>query len=191
MAQGIRAVDYSGLTNAEARALLDEHRADVETLVGKVRTFTPGYGEEDLRSVAEVAVLEAHRTYRPACGMSPRSWAYRVVQWRLEELRSEVIDLPTDYGALAPAPGPHPEERVARIELQDWLERALASLPLQEGLILTRKLHGESSLAIGETIGLTPGRVSQLYRAGLERLRRDAARAQVVELAWAVLGIVD
>ena len=78
--RGIRPVDLSSVTSAQARELLADSRKIIEKLIYKQVRRSYGYELDDLRSVAEVAVLEAYVTYSPAAyGASSRStWTGRL-----------------------------------------------------------------------------------------------------------------
>lgn len=192
MSRGIRAADYGSLSDQLARQVLADARGYIEALVLKVRPFTRAHDEDDLRSVAEMAALEAHLTYEPDRGRSWGTWVYQVISWRLEELRQEEVDVPAEGVVWAPCPAPSPESRVEAYQLAEWLESRLARLPPRHALVVARKLHGETGAELGETLGLSRARVSQVVRKAEQMLHRRAlAEDGVQELARSVLGIVD
>lgn len=171
--RGIRPVDLSSVTSAQAQELLSSARKVIEKLVYKQARRSYGYEVEDLRAVAEIAVLEAHVTYSPtARGASSRStWTYNTIKWRLAELTT------APAGELYDHDGAHeetPEALVVKKDLGEWLERALARLPIRHGHILGRKLTGETGTEIAHTLGITKAAVSQQALLGIRRLKAQA-----------------
>lgn len=192
MTLGVRPADYGSLTDAEVRQVLSDARGYIEALVHKLARFTPGHDEDDLRSVAEMAALEAHLTYEPDRGRAPGTWAYQVISWRLEELRQDEVDIPMEAVAHAASPAPSPESRVEAYQLAEWLEANLARLSPRRALVLARRLHGETGEEVGSTLGLSRARISQVSGSAERILRLRAKRADgIQELARSVLGIVD
>lgn len=65
-----------------------------------------------------------------------------------------------------------PDEEASHKEQKAWLQKALDKLPKAHSTVLRRNLEGGSNREIAAEMGITPGRVSQILSAGLEKLKQ-------------------
>jgi RNA polymerase sigma factor for flagellar operon FliA len=79
--------------------------------------------------------------------------------------------------------GPNPQDALAQTELREALGEAIARLPEREKLVVTLYYYEELTLReIGEVLGVTESRVSQLHTKAILRLKSrllDAQRAGI------------
>ena len=74
--------------------------------------------------------------------------------------------------------GPNPQEALAQTELREALGEAIARLPEREKLVVTLYYYEELTLReIGEVLGVTESRVSQLHTKAILRLKARLASA--------------
>lgn len=200
--------DLSTVDDARARQLLQEFARIVDSAVRRYRaacrsTFHP-LTPQDLRAIAEAAVLEAYVTYREGDKSRERSaygglaaWTRRVVFWRVgenvqglltfEPLLSERDDrLETRQavaGMTARRDGVFPaslcnaasqEDVVQAYELVSWLRRRLADLSQRQRTIIVSVLNREPKVQIARRLGISKGRVSQEYGDAVAALREYA-----------------
>jgi RNA polymerase sigma factor FliA len=72
--------------------------------------------------------------------------------------------------------GPEPQAELAQTELKDALSEAIARLPEREKLVITLYYYEELTLReIGEVLGVTESRVSQLHTKAILRLKARLA----------------
>src|SRR4051794_19817856 len=75
--------------------------------------------------------------------------------------------------------GPNPQEALAQTELREALGEAIARLPEREKLVVTLYYYEELTLReIGEVLGVTESRVSQLHTKAVLRLKARLLGAQ-------------
>jgi RNA polymerase sigma factor for flagellar operon FliA len=68
--------------------------------------------------------------------------------------------------------GPEPQAALAQTELKEALGEAIARLPEREKLVVTLYYYEELTLReIGEVLGVTESRVSQLHTKAILRLK--------------------
>ena len=78
--------------------------------------------------------------------------------------------------------GPEPQSALAQTELKDALGEAIARLPEREKLVVTLYYYEELTLReIGEVLGVTESRVSQLHTKAILRLKARLAGAPARE----------
>lgn len=65
-----------------------------------------------------------------------------------------------------------PDEEASHKEQKAWLQKALAKLPDAHSKVLRRNLEGGSNVEIAKELGLSKGRVSQIYSEALAKLKR-------------------
>ena len=83
--------------------------------------------------------------------------------------------------------GPEPQSALAQTELKDALAEAIARLPEREKLVITLYYYEELTLReIGDVLGVTESRISQLHTKAILRLKAHlsgaAARSQAESL---------
>lgn len=97
-----------------------------------------------------------------------------------DELGSE-DDRPVDH---VPADGPTPAQGVQRQMLRQQLAKAISELPERERLVLALYYHEELNLKeIGQVIGVSESRVSQIHSQAALRLRGKLADWDASDLA--------
>jgi RNA polymerase sigma factor for flagellar operon FliA len=75
--------------------------------------------------------------------------------------------------------GPNPQDALAQTELREALGEAIARLPEREKLVVTLYYYEELTLReIGEVLGVTESRVSQLHTKAILRLKSRLLGAQ-------------
>jgi RNA polymerase sigma factor for flagellar operon FliA len=75
--------------------------------------------------------------------------------------------------------GPNPQEALAQTELREALGEAIARLPEREKLVVTLYYYEELTLReIGEVLGVTESRVSQLHTKAILRLKARLVGSQ-------------
>ena len=80
--------------------------------------------------------------------------------------------------------GPEPQSELAQTELKEALGEAIARLPEREKLVVTLYYYEELTLReIGEVLGVTESRVSQLHTKAVLRLKARLSGATVREPA--------
>ena len=76
--------------------------------------------------------------------------------------------------------GPEPQSELAQTELKEALGEAIARLPEREKLVVTLYYYEELTLReIGEVLGVTESRVSQLHTKAILRLKARLGAARV------------
>jgi RNA polymerase sigma factor for flagellar operon FliA len=76
--------------------------------------------------------------------------------------------------------GPEPQAALAQTEMREALSEAIARLPEREKLVVTLYYYEELTLReIGEVLGVTESRVSQLHTKAILRLKARLSGAQV------------
>jgi RNA polymerase sigma factor (sigma-70 family) len=78
-----------------------------------------------------------------------------------------------------PDDDPQPIELVLRAESDDAIDRLITRLPDTEQFVTRLRLEGVTCSDIGEALGVTESRVSQLHKAALERLRDHLDREPI------------
>ena len=85
---------------------------------------------------------------------------------------------PTLLGALTDSGAPDPQRRVDSEELRDWLAAAIVGLPERERLVIGLYYYESLTLReIGEVLGVTESRASQLHTKAVIGLRAALAPA--------------
>lgn len=80
--------DLSGFTVAEVREVLALARVPIDAEISRVQRALKrcaSIDEDDLRSIGQIAALEAKKKFDPARGVMLRSWIGSVVRWRISE----------------------------------------------------------------------------------------------------------
>jgi RNA polymerase sigma-70 factor (ECF subfamily) len=136
-----------------------------------------GDPDEALDAAQEV-FLRVHRHLGRFHGRSTlRTWIYRVAvnQCRRRFARRPPPALPLETASSAArwaAPGPDPEQRAARAEAEECLERALAGVPLRfRAAVVLRDVEGLAYPEIAEVLGVPVGTVRSRIARGREALR--------------------
>ena len=173
--------DMGAVPDAVARKLIKRFHAYVEKVLSRFGTrHLVGVDRADLRSVAQVAIIEAYVLFQNKRGAKLSSWVHRVVRWRVSEAvsiasaggREQLSEVSSGYLLEAGADGhrKHP----------DTTQSVVPSLQLQ-WLRVTLKRHftlEERALVLGEV----PIPKDPQARARM-KFRRHKAREQLMQLA--------
>lgn len=179
----MRKVDFSLVTNADARAYLREQRELINHYIRRAQRWH--WDEAEVRSVVEVAVVEALATYETKHATKLNTWTHRVIRWRLSELRASrrgehqarqhMVDRDgEEYTIEYASHEPSPEENAAHLERMRWLDGAMRVLTPRESAVLAARLNGETGVASGSALGVTRQCVQQHEAHALDKLRRRA-----------------
>lgn len=174
----MRVPDLSAISSERAAELLKEFGALIE---GELRKYggvhLQGLGYDDLRSVAQLAVLEASLSHDPERG-TLRTWARRLVRWRLGDTvkqaqpKEELTDRPEDF-----LNGRNPYEILAKIEETMWVHQSVGCLDPRRRTIVVATMAGETLRQIGPTLGISKSRVGQERDTAFAWLREQALEA--------------
>jgi len=144
--------------------------------------------DEDARDVCQETFLRAYRALGGFRGQAKfSSWLYRIAlnlcrDWVRRERRTPVVQPPEDVDLedLAAARGPSEtiEDLVARNDLAQAVERAMAHLPEeQRTAIVLKEYHGLTFQEIADIVGCPLSTVKTRLYQGLTVLRRELARS--------------
>jgi len=143
--------------------------------------------EEDARDVCQETFLRAFRALPGFRGQAKfSSWLYRIAlnlcrDWVRRERRAPVVQPPPDTDlmelAAATEPSESIEELVARKDLAQAVERAMAVLPEeQRTAIVLKEYHGLTFQEIADLVGCPLSTVKTRLYQGLTVLRRELAK---------------
>jgi RNA polymerase sigma-70 factor, ECF subfamily len=143
--------------------------------------------EEDARDVCQETFLRAFRALPGFRGQAKfSSWLYRIAlnlcrDWVRRERRAPVVQPPADTDlmelAAAAEPSESIEELVARKDLAQAVERAMAVLPEeQRTAIVLKEYHGLTFQEIADLVGCPLSTVKTRLYQGLTVLRRELAK---------------
>ena len=182
--RAVRAVraDLSGVSDADARRVLALVEVTINAELARFTTIhLAGMDLDDLRQLARIAVLEAFATHQEARGARFKTWASRIVRWRIceaiqaaqprEEIRAELPEPPALDG----------EEVLDIREKLHWLEEAFGRLTPREKLIIVKRLEGESWKTLSATISINISRAHQVRSNAVARLREEASAYGIAE----------
>jgi RNA polymerase sigma factor FliA len=97
-------------------------------------------------------------------------------RWRTEidaGRKSSLDEVYTDHSMIFRDTAPNAEDRLAQDMLKRQLREAVTKLPEREALVLQLYFVEEMNVyEVAEVLGVTTGRVSQIKKAAIERLRR-------------------
>lgn len=171
--------DYS---DAEASAVLLRYGGVLAAEVKRIapRAVFHGLTTEDLTSIAQVAALSAHRSWRPERGRSRANWVGQVVRWRLRdavadpgaaEAPHEELGGATDaFGASTRVPAPDASlDAEARVAI---FEATIGQLSPRRRTIVACYLNGETFGQIAETLGVCHQYVAREYKLALGEVRK-------------------
>src|SRR6476619_2034953 len=144
--------------------------------------------EEDARDVCQETFLRAFRALPGFRGQAKfSSWLYRIAlnlcrDWIRRERRAPVVQPPADTDlmelAVAAEPSESIEELVARKDLAQAVERAMAVLPEeQRTAIVLKEYHGLTFQEIADLVGCPLSTVKTRLYQGLTVLRRELEKS--------------
>jgi RNA polymerase sigma-70 factor (ECF subfamily) len=144
--------------------------------------------EEDARDVCQETFLRAFRALPGFRGQAKfSSWLYRIAlnlcrDWVRRERRAPIVPTPEDMDLMELAAAAEPsepiEELVARRDLAQLVERAMALLPEeQRTAIVLKEYHGLTFQEIADLVGCPLSTVKTRLYQGLTVLRRELAKS--------------
>jgi len=155
--------------------------------------YRPLGREEEARDVTQEAFLRAFRGLRSFRGDAKfSSWLYRITlnlcrDWIRRERRTPIAQMPEGVDPIDVAdehvsPAESVEDLVARRELSEAVERAMAELPEeQRTAILLKEYHGLTFQEIADMLHCPLSTVKTRLYQGLSVLRRRLERQQSEE----------
>jgi RNA polymerase sigma factor for flagellar operon FliA len=151
---------------------------------------------QDLESAAMLGLAQAARSWRPDGGAAFRTHAYKRMHGAMADELRKRDHLPRSArqavsAGLAEDPGPptplsdelvdelvDPTLALEHVETAALLRDAIHALPDRERFVMWLRLEDELPLReIGQLLGVTESRVSQIATKALERLREQLAPA--------------
>lgn len=166
------AIRIRGALVDHLRNLAGQNRSAME-MQGRIRASERRLQQELMRMPTD-AELAAD------LGLSPSEFG----QWRLELDSAQATSLDevyTDHSMIFRDTAPGAEDRLAQEMLKRQLRDAVARLPEREAMVLQLYYVEELNVyEIAEVLKVTTGRVSQIKKAAVERLRRLIAEAEEV-----------
>lgn len=179
--------------------LVVAHVPLVEKIARKVLRRLPPHMElDDLIGDGMVGLLDAARRYDAARGWRFATFAgHRIFGAILDGLRRQdplarthraerrasgvdTLDeqLTAEHVARRGTWGVDMDQVIDHRQRRAWVEHWLAALPRREAFVVRARLAGETQAAIARRLGVTAGRVSQLERRAIVRLRGRWARLE-------------
>lgn len=174
--------DLSALNEAEAVEALRTHQTTIESEARYYarRSRDEAVDLEDLRAVAQVAVLEALVTFDASRTASEGTWVRLMIRWRLQDaLRREQATEAVDAEALPN--GRTPGQIFEAMEARVWWEQEVGRLPPRDRVIVAATAQGETIRQIAHTLGLTASTACRARQRAYDTLRRRALEAGVAE----------
>jgi RNA polymerase sigma factor for flagellar operon FliA len=136
------------------------HRAPTDEEIAEKLGITDGELEESLTEISRTSIAALDELWTATAGGD----------------QVALIDTIEDTS------GPDPQGALAQTELKEALGEAIARLPEREKLVVTLYYYEELTLReIGEVLGVTESRVSQLHTKAILRLKARLAGASVRE----------
>lgn len=143
--------------------------------------------EEDARDVCQETFLRAFRALPGFRGQAKfSSWLYRIAlnlcrDWMRRERRAPIVQAPEGVDlmdlAAAAEPSESIEDLVARKDMAELVERAMARLPdEQRTAIVLKEYHGLTFQEIADVVGCPLSTVKTRLYQGLTVLRREMAK---------------
>jgi DNA-directed RNA polymerase specialized sigma24 family protein len=147
----VRKIDFSAVSDATARQLLQTHARDIRINVGRY-SWLSAADQDELRSAAALAVLEAHLTYKEIGKGSERGWVIQVIRWRLADTFAE-MRRPAEVLTASPerTNGADPEQQFWRATAV----RAIGHLSPRHRVIVDGRMRGETFEEIAASLGLS------------------------------------
>lgn len=138
------------------------------------------------------AFIKAYRALDGYRGGSFKSWFLRIlmntcydllrVQKRQTAISLDALPVETEDANQLANPSERPEAYAERMELRHWLERGMATLPVDQRIVLTLSdVEGYSYQEIGEITGVPLGTVKSRLSRGRIALRTYLLRHKVLE----------
>lgn len=172
--------DLGAITGPLARQILTQTEPAIDAEVRRLRPalrHCQGIDEDDLRALGQIAALESYLTWDANAGCALRSWAGKLIRWRLTEAVQRTQSPERTAGATPPGAFDEvidPSEGYDESERLDWLQATLGSLSPRLRTLVAARLRGESGREVGRTLGISDARVVEQLATAVSELR-DAA----------------
>ena len=162
-------VDMGGIPAGTAAELLTAYGG----IIARIAATFPTVETEELRSVGQIAVMEAWVTYNPRREIPMRAWVTQVVRWRIVE-RADVEISRRDVGSLdlAPEPATNGRHDPERRYMLDQVIDLLVYLTPRQAMIIDGRLRRETFAEIAITLGCSTQFCHDEYLSALEQLRK-------------------
>ena len=168
----MRRLDYGKLDAATTVHLLELYGPMLRAVV---RLF--GSSErDDLLSIGQQAILEAHLTHRPEKA-SEETWVRKVIHWRLAAgvaTRHEAEDS-TLTGRAEVLDGHEIDHNPELGYLKTIVLEHLRELPPRQSTVIMAFMQGETFAEIGASLGISPQHAHIEYQAAIRHLRKLVA----------------
>jgi RNA polymerase sigma factor (sigma-70 family) len=172
-------ISFNRLSEATTKDLLMRYGALVQAVASARIRMSYGCCVEDLVSVGQIAILEAHVTYKPTLDCTQDTWTKRVVRWRIAEEAARYVERPlpkaTDTERMSNGLAPD------KLYDRAFAREAIGVLDPRRAAILQCRLHGYTCEEIGTQLGISASRVSTEEHRALEQLRVWADDEDVVD----------
>lgn len=177
--------NLGGMPPARVREVLELARVPIASEISRYRLALRRCGsidEDDLRSLGQIAALEAAHTHDPSRGSELRSWIGFLVRQRITEAMKDAGDaasveiafgLPPDFESLTEAYDPIEFERFELANAREWVERSLCGLSPRQKILIAQLLGNvcESFRELSASLGVDKSRVFQDYQVALTALQ--------------------
>ncbi|MHC4824574.1 MAG: sigma-70 family RNA polymerase sigma factor [Planctomycetota bacterium] len=177
-------------------AEIDQWRHLVWYVVNRIKARLPvSVSEDELFSAGMYGLMRAARSYDPTRGAGFKTYAYHRIRGSiLDDLRRldflprslrdrarkngeeapAVVGIPTDEDGQESLSARPVEEKSEQDDLKEALHREIDSLPDKMRIVMALYYRDELKMReIGEKLGLTESRVSQIHSNAVSRLRRS------------------
>ncbi len=143
-------LDLGSISAPLARQILEQTESAVEAEVRRLRPalrHVAGIDEDDLRSLGQIAALESYLTWDAERGGALRTWAGRLIRWRLTEA-VQLAQSPEQTAGSVPRAAAEeavdPTEGYDAAERAEWLQSTLGGLTPRLRVLVAARLRGET-----------------------------------------------
>jgi RNA polymerase sigma factor for flagellar operon FliA len=160
----LRALDWVPRSVRSRAREIERAIADLESRLGRAPT------DEEIATKIGISVEELEESLT---AISRSSIAALDELWTLSGEGGDQVSL---LDTIEDTEGPDPQTELAQTELREALGESIARLPEREKLVITLYYYEELTLReIGEVLGVTESRVSQLHTKAILRLKAHLA----------------
>lgn len=161
-------VDMSEIPAGTAADLLTAYGG----IIARIASTFPTVEADELRSVGQIAVMEAWVTHNPRREIPMRAWVTQVVRWRIvERADAEISRRDLTSLDLAPEPATNGRHDPERAFMLDQIIDLLVYLTPRQTMIIDGRLRRETFAEIAITLGVSTQYCHDEYLAALKQLR--------------------
>lgn len=181
-------VDLGGLDPKDVKQALELAKVPISAEIARLKHALRRCGaidEDDLRSVGQIAALEALKTWNESRGQTLRSWIGVTIRWRISEVVQDAGDsatreiakgLANDVEDLA-----QPVEVIEAYETADakaWVLKAMSRLTPRQQIVLSQRIAGsqETDKDFAQTFGVHKSQLCRDLEEAVEVLGRASRR---------------